>query len=466
MSFLLAVAVIAGLLAFAPPPPPPPPSAIVVIGAGPASLAFCHRYLQQRRRQSSSSPSSEDGDDLCCIHVYEKRPSFHPTSSSSSTASSFAAKKSRAFGFGLGPRPRRILGDELGLWDACRAVAEPVIRPSRPRPAAGAAAASNRTGDHDGSVIVDRDDLCRALLEELRKRYGERQIQVHMGCECVDVNAVERSVTIRDARSSNGEETIVVPYSLLVAGDGANSVVRKRLSDRFKGRRYLFPKVWKALALPPQPELPPGQFLKTGGMVTLPRHPGCYSLLFFYDGNATNPCQNPFGVDTVEEFRTAVTASNPNVTVFPSDGDLREFLRDAAGKTGFLLLRQHALPDAKIALLGDAASHMSSWLGQGCAFAVWTGAKLAEQLLTSNSTKQALRDWSVSSAREGRAITELNLMSRFLGVPGGSRVLHFPRLLSMLDDPDLPYHTILRAHRWRVRAAKFLSGFSHERIPL
>eukprot|EP00977_Amphora_coffeiformis_P009387 scaffold2168_cov180-Amphora_coffeaeformis.AAC.6 len=194
---------------------------VVVSGAGPASLFFSLRYLQL-------NPNEQ-------IVIYEKRSRpTTPTTTQGYTNTGF-----RAFGFGVGDRGKAQLAKIPGLSDEIQKVAEEsMLR---------------------GFWFVNHRDLCMQMTNLLERLYPDR-CTIHYNCpiECFD--DTENTVTVVPT-SDSPIDPQRVKYSLLIDGDGANSVVRKRLEElrEVKCKRYYRNIGWKALQLPPQPDIPKGK---------------------------------------------------------------------------------------------------------------------------------------------------------------------------------------------------------------
>jgi 2-polyprenyl-6-methoxyphenol hydroxylase-like FAD-dependent oxidoreductase len=281
------------------------------------------------------------------------------------------------------------------------------------------------------------------------------------------------------SKSGKEKQEYVQPYSLLVAGDGTNSVIKQSLVDakEIRCKRYLRNVGWKALLLPRQPSLSPGFTplrKKTTYGAMLPRFKDRSVLLMFWSKGQTNGQRNPFNANSPEELRVELKEVFPNITVFPSDTILQEFLNERPGREIFMKLNKHASPDRRIALIGDAAVGMYSKLGQGVASSMERASLLAEVVSRSSSSDvgeqmigfpEALRSFSKESVRQGHAITDLNLIGYASSLPW---IGHFaPALLqigSLLQKPDLAYTDVLKRHVGWVRLSRLLWIFA--RVPM
>jgi 2-polyprenyl-6-methoxyphenol hydroxylase-like FAD-dependent oxidoreductase len=254
------------------------------------------------------------------------------------------------------------------------------------------------------------------------------------------------SVTVqKDGTSSVPLER--VPYSLLIAADGINSPIRTSLVQRgcLTGHRYGSRTTWKALQLPPQPNLVTDrpEVRNLLGYVTrkdrgrlVPRYKNRFVLLNFR--NVQHAHQPPLDATSPLELKQALTRLLTNVTEFPPDEILQAFLDEPPGVSDYLCLNKHCVEDYRVALIGDASVGMYNLLGQGCNSAVQQANLLAESLASvyndhySNNNKneaqedetmfvthlsQALLTTSNITVQETKAIQDLNLVAHILRKP-------------------------------------------------
>jgi 2-polyprenyl-6-methoxyphenol hydroxylase-like FAD-dependent oxidoreductase len=140
-------------------------------------------------------------------------------------------------------------------------------------------------------------------------------------------------------------------------------------------------------------------------------------------------------------------------------------------------LNKHASPDRHIALIGDAAVGMYSWLGQGVASSMQRASLLAETVCSSSSSSsssddndqmiglpEALRSFSDESVRQGHAITDLNLINYAVSLPLIGRFAPGPGNMESLQNPDVPYSDIRKQYKGWVRLGRLLWFFA--RVPM
>jgi 2-polyprenyl-6-methoxyphenol hydroxylase-like FAD-dependent oxidoreductase len=422
-----------------------PTAPVVVAGAGPASLVFVAQYLQL-------NPTGN-------IILYEKRPR-PPTYSQSAHDDDDNETGFGAFGFGLGGRAQGLLAKVPGLLEPVKSVAFMF--------------AGGRL------MFVNQRDMCAEMICVLEKEYGldGQRLKVVFESQVCGVND-DFTVNVTTSSKSGEETQECVPYSLLVAGDGTNSVIRQSLVDakEIRCKRYLRNVGWKALQLPRQASLSPGfasfKNKKWTYGAMLPRFKDRSVLLMFWPKGKTYGNNNPFNANSPEKLRVELSEIFPNITAFPSDTVLQEFLDERPGRETFMKLNKHASPDRRIALLGDAAVGVYSLMGQGIASSTERAILLAEAVCSSNSVdndqmigiSEALRSFSDESVREGHAITDLNLIAHAMSVPLIGRFAPWGGKMNiLLQNPDVPYSDIRKRYQGWVRLSRLLWFFA--RVPM
>lgn len=291
-----------------------PSAPIIISGCGPAALVFAHRFLSLTKNDTSSS-----------VVNYEKRGKplrYIDTFSDSCVAGD------NAFGFGVSQKSQAVLRKTPGLLEAVQAISQP---------AAFAPGIELR--------IVNRRELCAEMIHALENEFGSSgRLQLNFGQAVVDLDLETQQVEVMDVDTNTTKRH---EYSLLIAADGTNSIVRSKLIEegQVKCERYYTDYTWKALQLPEQPQLDastfvrypkpfskPHKFLQKDNGAIIPRFQDCFVLLNFHtappDGEYESPYKNnPFGATTPAELKASIAqVVLPNVTYFPSDDVLQDFL--------------------------------------------------------------------------------------------------------------------------------------------
>ena len=288
-----------------------------------------------------------------------------------------------------------------------------------------------------------------------------------------------------------------MPYDLLVGADGINSALRKMLVETkgLEEEHFLSPSKWKALRLPPQPDLDPGTFQPlvhpniTGAV--LPRYPGGHTVLIFWREDGDNPA----GIYSAEDLREAISSAvqkklprtnvirrltwsqnkddnaNKEINLVFDNDEVERFIRCKPGREHVLKIDRYHDQDSSVVLLGDSAHGMYSLLGQGCACGFESSLTLAK-CLQDGDLPSSLQAYSKLAVPEGHAITDLNLISHVLFRNPIGKALAMPLVLaqalrgkmviSRVNDP-VTYQEILKENQLLVSLAR--RSWKRKRIP-
>jgi 2-polyprenyl-6-methoxyphenol hydroxylase-like FAD-dependent oxidoreductase len=412
---------------------------VCIVGAGPVGLYFASLLLQQ--------------DPTVRVKILEKAPR--------------QGKTINAFGIGLGQRLLRCLDDVPGLKDRVASV--------------GA-----RVNSID-LLIASRVDICNQMVSFLQETYNDGRCTIDFEEGCRDVSFGERIITTTKNRQ--------LKYDLLIAADGINSLIRRKLVDEkgLKEEHYVDTSNWKALRLPPQTDLEAGSFKPVshpafrGGRV-IPRYPEGHILLMFWKSGV----DNPGGATNAEQLKDIITASlqdkkqkfeffRTSLGIVRDNEIMRErkLIYDEQALEEFLVtrpFRSHYMKldryhEDSVALLGDAAHGMGTLLGQGCACGLESARTLSKCLLvdstsgTSTDINSALEEYSKMAIPEAHAITDLNLVGAILRGGPFAKLLALPlslwqalrgKMLFKRVGDNVPCQTILKENRLMAALAKSL----------
>jgi 2-polyprenyl-6-methoxyphenol hydroxylase-like FAD-dependent oxidoreductase len=407
---------------------------IVISGAGPASLTFAHRFLR--------------ANDQCKIVIYEKRE--RPLRYSEMIHHDCVAGDN-AFGFGLSQKAKGVLRKIPNLLESVQAVSQ-----------------QTEFAPGVSLSLVNRRELCAELLHELEKEFGSSgRLTIHFEQCITSVDPYKNEVEVSDETETESPGTRRVPYSLLIGADGANSVIRSKLVEwgDIQCERYYSDATWKALQLPEQPNLDAATFakypkpfykphrsIKRDYGAILPRFKNRLVLLNFRSTKYSY--ESPFGAKTPQDLKDALQIILPNMTNFPSDQVLEEFLEQKPGKESFMKLDKHAIEKRNVALIGDASNGMYSLFGQGCASAMLQADMLADILTDTQDLTTALSTYSDWSVKEGHAIIDLNLLAhslrQALPIKFWARLQRMKIGKTLSKQPEVPYSEIYKQRKWAI----------------
>ncbi|MGB3508235.1 MAG: NAD(P)/FAD-dependent oxidoreductase [Microcoleaceae cyanobacterium] len=439
---------------------------IVIIGAGPAGLLLAH-YLLTR-----------------CSHyqvtLYDRR----------SDPRTIEVSK-RAFVIGISQRGRQALQKIDGLWAAVREKGVAMRKTAVYSPKKAQWQYFQRSEDPDYfNLLISRDYLCIALLEELEKRAkGNLNLIFNATCNQIDLKQHQVKLTI------GGEDIVEHSYDLLVGADGVHSVVRNALmkQPRFDFQQRYFDTVWKVMHVPRPVEMPansshffrqlyPNNGFKTApgrlSVAAIPEINDKLCILMFWNVEPEINIGNPPGINTAADLQKMVSETwLPELGIKISEEQAQEYLHQRPSSiVETKCNRYHDLP-GKAVLVGDAAHAMSSYLGQGCQ-AAFGDVMALDKLLQeeADNLSVVLPKYSEQQVKEGHAITDLNtqliprsqrllfLLNMVMGIQGKlSKV--FPQFSNrsysyLLSQTTLPYSKIAE----RFKPWMGLIQWSNEKI--
>ena len=424
---------------------------VVIIGAGPAGLLLAH-YLLARSNHYH-------------VFIYDRRsaPRNHRS-------------EDRAFVISLTERGQHILKAIDGLWPAVRQKGVEVRATGIYSKKLGQWQSFQRSKDSEQfSLLINRNNLCLALLEELEKRaYRHLQIVFNAPCVEVDLKAHRVKLALSDGRY------LEQSYDLLVGADGVHSAVRNALLKQpgFDFQQSYFNSVWKVLHIPKPVELSsntsyffrhkfpakhPGERPNRLSGAAIPEVDGQLCILMFWGQPPHLMAGNPPGIQTPEDFQKMVFEQwLPGIQL--SDAAAQEFFEQRPSSILETRCNRYHDTCGQVVLVGDAAHAMSSFLAQGCQAAFADVVVLAQLLQAgADDLRIVLPKYSELQVKEGHAITDLNtqlnpqaewlsfVFNGAMALQGqlSQRFPHWvsPTFFTLLAKTTMPYVAIARRFR-------------------
>jgi kynurenine 3-monooxygenase len=189
---------------------------VIIIGAGPAGLFLAHHLLSRDHYQ---------------VEIYERRPDPRQVESSNQ----------RTFPISLQARGlsaiRTVPGLEAALADAGVWSPGAVLH--------GKQGKTRRIDRQQPLLLIDRNQLTRALLQSLLKRHGDELLTIRFDCACTGVNPDDQAVTLHPAKG----DPFTAGFDYLVGADGVKSQVREGLVARtvMHCEQSMTPETYKSL---------------------------------------------------------------------------------------------------------------------------------------------------------------------------------------------------------------------------
>lgn len=229
-------------------------------------------------------------------------------------------------------------------------------------------------GQRNDEVIysISRDALNNALLTHAEQLPS---VQIKFSTSCNDINFKTKELVIEE--TTDGKQ-IKLPYSYVIAADGANSPMRKSLTAHLKSETSIniLPHGYKELTLPAsatgQYQLDPHalHIWPRGGfmLIALPNIYGSFTVTLFLPFDSTDANQDSFnGLKNKEHIERFFQTNFLDIaTLMPNVAE--EFMAHPTGKMS--TISSSTWTDRNIVLIGDAAHAIVPFHGQGmnCAF--------------------------------------------------------------------------------------------------
>ena len=429
---------------------------VTIIGAGPAGLLLAHQLLSAGSHYR--------------IRIHERLDDPRA-----------GGQCGRGFVISLAARGQAHLKSVDGLWPAVREKGVEVTQ-------TGLYSARRHAWNYikrmpvggNPTLLINRNDLCRALLDQLAP-YRDR-CKISFNRSCLGVDLKKRIVHLAPADGVMASQ----PYDLLVGADGVHSVVRNALLRQpgFNFSQNSLNAVWKAVHVRRPTELQPGTtyFFNPAPSANHPAPPGLAGaampamndslcLLMFWQRSADSEATNSPGIASPENFRETLAQQwLPGLTITIEEA--RAWFEQSPSRIGETRCSRYHDPSGRVALLGDAAHGMSSAFAQGCQAGFADATALANLLRQyPDDLPTVLTQYSRQQVREGHAITDLNAylrprakwLSTLFKVYGALQMKMqrlAPRwgngpLFAQLARPDIPYSAIAHQYRGWIRLIRW-----------
>ncbi|CAL1158584.1 unnamed protein product [Cladocopium goreaui] len=330
---------------------------VVVSGAGPAGLLAARSILDHR-------PDVE-------VEVFEKRGDPR-----SEQISGF-----RAYSLGLNIRGRSALQHWPGLWE--RVAAKGVLSDKFFLHLGGfqLQLRANREGGVP-TLLIGRNDLCAALLEDLQERHGSR-LSLHFGEALKEVD-----LTSRRCLTSAGT---AVRYDDLLGADGVNSAVRRAMAAAgFRSDAVDLPGQFKVWVGPCPSNLDPlavhAMSSKGLTLFSIPRVDGRLCTILSWNDSPPS-----FLEDDDEAIAQHLQQDFPSFGA-PALESVAQLRQQRPSKATTVRANRYHDLEGRALLLGDAAHSTGGTLGQGANSALTDAVVLDKLLQATTPEKSVVQD--------------------------------------------------------------------------
>ena len=407
---------------------------LLVVGAGPAGLLFAHLVLANPKQSFE-------------VHIVDARPD--PRLQTQETVR-------RQYSLGLGIRGRTAIRNVPGLWEEVKQKGVPCDKFLLHVGKRAVQLRRNALPGTEASLMINRDELCHALLEGLVFRHGNSdKLTVSYNTRCVKVNVKSHEVTLESLK----EDEHICAYDLLIGADGVNSCVRDALetSAGLAVEKKFLPNNWKVI----YQKFPGNMDPLAVHAIQAPRAKnveGSESFgMFFIPAPSNNACilinwnKNRPPLDLLNLQTGEEVAQLINSRVEAVEGGIlaeacENFVLTRPSSPLTIKCNQYHNTMAKVLLLGDAAHSSGGASGQGANSSL-QDAVVLEQLLasTGEDLDSILEEFSRRQVKEGHALLDLSVYNqprtiwvRILWLLQNARRAIFSKLLPSIVQPPIP----------------------------
>lgn len=421
---------------------------VAIVGAGPSGLLMAH-YLLLRGDQYQ-------------IDIYERR----------SDARLISFSKARTFPISLSERGMKALQKIPGLSEAVKAISVE-IKGAMSHQKSGKMRVIPR---EKALTTLDRTNLVITLLEKLIEKANNQQVNIRFNCQCTQVNFTNKTVSFHQTGEEQPKD-ITINYDLLIAADGARSVIRNHLlnTEFFEFQQKYTPNDYKSVYIScideSKTQLKPGYIhswrIEDGTtMLMLHQLDGTMSgvVHFLRHKNQITSLSTP------EEVLQLFHKNFPEIGQLMTTAEAEEFLARPVSSVLTIRCNRYHQGDS-VLLIGDAAHAVSPSLGQGCNSAledVVIFNNILDELL--DNLAPALEEFTVRRQADAYALVELSdnafptskeLFIQFLLRESLAKTLHklFPQrfpisMFQMISETTIPYSEILRLNQGWITKVK------------
>ena len=361
---------------------------VAIVGGGPSGLLLAHRLVEAGAQ----------------VNLFESRP--EPTS----------VQAGKAYALGVGRRGRTAIQSAQDVWPAVQKVGFASERFRLHISPKLSLKLRDANPNQEPSLLLFQNDLCAAMLQELKNKFDEKQLKLHFQSSVEELDLRGQSL-----RTDTNQLT---SFDLVVGCDGVNSVVRKTIADHwadFKFERNVLKGHFKTIQLE---EMPP-KLDPTAVALLFPNNSSFPTTAFVEPTGNGGACVLLAGANITDPLLTTTTDVSTLETILAERYPLLQGADLELAAQQLLAIPQASQASSvqcntyhcgHVAVLcGDAAHATGGVSGQGVNSALVDSAVLADILCEKyqalnkqGSIQAALLEYSERQVPEGHALYELS----------------------------------------------------------